>query len=78
MRPLIFGAPAPGQEVQWLVDAVRQIEQASNEPDAQKTADGYEVTAGYTESRAINPSTATTSDVAATLATFIEDLQNRR
>lgn len=81
MRPVSFGNPPvnvmtvdPGQR--FLFEALREIEKASLVGDAGTVADGFTVS-NFTETRTLNAGTATASDVANVLATFISDLKKR-
>jgi hypothetical protein len=76
MRQVSFGYRLPGESPDdYLQRALRQLEEASLE-DAMQIADGFEL-GEFTETHTLNPTTATTADVANFLATFISDLQKR-
>lgn len=81
MRPVSFGNPPvnimtadPGPR--FLFNALREIEKASLEGDTGTVADGFTVS-NFTETRSLDASTATASDVANVLATFLNDLKKR-
>jgi hypothetical protein len=72
MRELNLATPLSLQDVAY---AFQEISNASRE-DAVAIADGYTVT-NFTASRTLNAGTATTAQVAAFIATLIDDLQKR-
>jgi hypothetical protein len=77
MRELYLGSRLVGEDLDGFVAGlVRKLEDASHE-DAMIIADAYTVTAPATPVRTLNPATATVTDVANFLATFISDLQKR-
>ncbi|KQZ49705.1 hypothetical protein ASD54_12260 [Rhizobium sp. Root149] len=76
MKRLVFGAPAKGQETDWIIQSLRKIEQATFE-DIEQTFDALTITGSFTETRTINPSTATTAELAAFVATFVTDIKKR-
>lgn len=76
MRKMVFGKPIPGQETQWLVNAMRKVELASYE-DIEAVFDAYTISGAYTETRTLTPSTATASDIANLIATLITDVKKR-
>jgi hypothetical protein len=76
MRKMAFGRPINGQEIPWLVNAVRKIELASYE-DIEAVFDAVTISGAYTETRTLTPSTATASDIANLLATLITDIKKR-
>lgn len=79
MRPFDFGSPMPGQEITWLVDAIRQIEQASREPeDAQIAAEDFSATGAFTELETFAPATATTLETARLLGTLLNRLKESK
>lgn len=79
MRPVSLGRPNVSNDPEtfrrWVLGAFAEIERASNE-DAFVVADDFTVT-GHTATRTLDAATATATDVANVLCTFIEDLQNR-
>jgi hypothetical protein len=74
MRPVTFGYPL-GDFTQYVMDSLREIENASNE-GVFAVADGFTVS-NFTVTRTLNAGTATTADIANFLATLIDDLQKR-
>jgi len=72
MRELNLLAPSSLQDV---ANAFQEISNASRE-DAVSIADAYTVT-NFTASRTLNAGTATLAQLAAFVATFIDDLQKR-
>jgi hypothetical protein len=62
--------------MRFVLGALRAIEVASTEDYAADAADGFDVT-NYTETRTLDASTATATDVANVLATFLFDLKKR-
>jgi hypothetical protein len=76
MRRVALGHPTPGHEIEWIVHALREIENASYE-DAVEVADAYSTNSTFTETREINVTAPTTANLAAVLATLILDLQRR-
>ena len=78
MRPIRIGSPTAGNEQQFVLDALRDIELASNET-TDEIYDGVVVT-GFTkalELRTLNVGTTTLSDLVRVLATIIVDHQKR-
>ncbi len=75
MKPLNFGYPTRGRELEWVMNCLRQIEQASQE-EPERHADAIAVTVD-TESRTLDTATATAQDVARAFGTFIADQQKR-
>lgn len=79
MRPVFLGAPPARDDAQafvrWVKDCLAEIERASNEV-TEAVADDYTIS-NYTETRTLNAGTATATDVANVLCTFILDLQKR-
>ena len=77
MRPVQFGYRFPGEDFEpWADRAFRLIEDGSLE-DAITIADAYTITAGFTPTRSINAATATVTQLANLIATFLDDLQKR-
>jgi len=82
MRPAFIGSPPMAgidpkmrAYVEWVNQALTEIERASYD-DAITAVDALTV-ANYTESRSLDASTATATEVADFLCTLIKDLQNR-
>lgn len=81
MRKIFLGNPPEGTlqqspSLRFVFNALREIEQAADEDYAADAADGFTVT-NYTETRTLNAATATATDVANVLATFLFDLKKR-
>jgi hypothetical protein len=79
MKKLSLGGPQAmtGQGFDtWVLGALRQIERASLE-DATLIADAFAITGTFTETRTLNVTTPTTANIAAVLATFLDDLKKR-
>lgn len=78
MRELYLGRQFLGEDLsKFLERSFRTLEEASHE-DAMVIADGYTITnAPATPVRTLDPTTATLSQLAAFVATFIGDLQKR-
>jgi hypothetical protein len=74
MRKLNLGRPTTDVPF-WLEKSIREIERASFE-DVQAVAEEVELKT-YVATRSLDPATATVSDVANFLATFIDDIRNR-
>jgi hypothetical protein len=76
MRPVVLGFRFYDEPFeQWAERALHDIENASIE-DAMVVADAYTVS-NFTASRTLNAGTATTTQLANFIATFIDDLQKR-
>ncbi len=75
MRPVRFGTPLPGQELRFILDALHDIERASQE-DALTIADDFVVT-NAVELREINTATCTLAQLAQFVATLVDDFQKR-
>lgn len=78
MRAVSLGTPPqdPAAFRDWIIRAFRQIEIASNDMTAEKVADGF-VVSNLTETRALDASTATASEIAEVLGTLIVDFKRR-
>lgn len=81
MRRLAFGNPTVSTlnqppALQFIFKALKEIEHASSEDYASDAADSFEIT-NYTETRTLDAATATATDVANVLATFLFDLKKR-
>ena len=76
MKRLVFGAPAKGQETDWIIQSLRKIEQATFE-DIEQTFDGLTIIGSFTETRTLDPSFASTAQLAAFVATFVTDIKKR-
>lgn len=62
--------------MQWVRDALHEIERASYE-DIAEVADGYTITGTFTETRNLNVATPTAANIAAVLGTLITDIKRR-
>lgn len=78
MTPLSLGAnPRQGDQLlQWCLQALRQIESASRE-DIAEIADSYSHTGTLTATRDVNITSPTAANLAAVLATFLQDMRQR-
>lgn len=86
MRAIPMMAPPPGpgatadQKADWCMQMLQAIVQASQD-DHETIADAYQVSRGFGQSdvpvRVLNVDTATASDIAAVLGTWIDDWQKR-
>lgn len=68
-------APDPKSRMDFLDVCVRQIAQASQENDVNDIAGAFTITGAFTETRTLDVSTATLSDVIAVVATLLTDLK---
>lgn len=78
MRPVYLGGPIGDDDrlaLQWVLDALREIENASQDDLADVFA-GYTVT-NFTETRTLDATAATLIDVKNVFCTLIDDLKNR-
>lgn len=79
MRPVSFGSPPPVKDAErfatWVKDCMSEIDRASNE-QAEAVADAY-APSNYTATRTLDAGTATATDVANVICTFLDDLKNR-
>lgn len=79
MTPVSLGGPlndTPEALQEWIVVALRMIEEASYE-DISEVADGYSITGSLTETRVLNVTTPTATNIANVLATFLRDVHRR-
>ena len=60
----------------FVLEGLREIERASFENDTSEIADGYTLS-NFIETRTLDVSTATLTDVKNVLATLLFDMQNR-
>lgn len=80
MRPVNFpSTPPPPSDteacLQWILDALQEIELASQE-DPSQIADAMEVS-NHTPTRSLNPAAVTLKELADFVATQVEDTRNR-
>lgn len=81
MRKVNLGAPSfqiatQPAPIAWLLRAVMDIAQASNDQITEEVADAYTLS-NVTPTRTLDPTTATATDVANVLATLLQDMQKR-
>ena len=81
MRKVVIGAPpfsvaTATPEVQWLAQAVNEIQRASHDQVTEEVADAYTLS-NVTPTRTLDPTSATTADIANVLATLLQDMKNR-
>lgn len=78
MKVLAFGMPQAGQEIPWIINALRQIERASNE-DSERIFDDFTITnlAPINEVRTLDAVAATLPQLVAFVATMVSDLKKR-
>lgn len=79
MRPVTFGRP-PGFDIRdpfqrWAMECMSEIERAAQD-DVALLAKDFTIE-NHTATRTLDVGTATTSDIANVLCTFIEDMQKR-
>lgn len=72
----MLGQPASSNDLNWVHRALKKIEAATVEDIEQVVAD-FTVTGTYTETRALDASSATLPDVIAFIATLVTDIQKR-
>lgn len=72
----MLGQPTPGREIEWIIQALREIERASYE-EATEVASAYSANDTFTTEREIDVSTPSAANLAAVLASFIDDLKKR-
>jgi hypothetical protein len=80
VRPVNFpSAPPPASDteacLQWIIDALQEIELASQE-DPSQIADAMEIT-NHTPTRSLDPANVTLHELANFVATQNEDTRNR-
>jgi hypothetical protein len=63
-------------KLDWCIEHIKRLTQASHADDPNKVADGFTVT-NLTENRSLNVATATTAQVAQVLGTLLDDLHKR-
>lgn len=76
MRPLALGTVIPGREMEFIMAALREIENASYE-DIAEVSDAFDANSTFTETRTINVTAPSVANLAAVLATFISDMKKR-
>jgi hypothetical protein len=77
MRPIsLLGAPIKGQENNWYMNALREIERASKEENYD-VADKFIIENLTTPTYTLDVATATASDIAAVLGTLLNDMKKR-
>lgn len=80
MRKFAFPAPpfafAQDPKLAWMVNAIREVSNASHDQITEEIADAYTVT-NLTESRTLDCDTATVAELADVVGTLILDMQKR-
>lgn len=77
MRPIsLLGAPIKGQENNWYMNALREIERASKEENYD-VADKFTIENLTTPTYTLDVATATAADIAAVLGTLLTDMKKR-
>mgnify|MGYP001316376375 CR=1 FL=1 len=76
MRSVSLGVPLAGQELQWVMDALCEIERASYEEIAE-VADAFTISGTLTETRILDVDSPSAANLAAVLGTLIADLKRR-
>jgi hypothetical protein len=81
MRKVVIGAPpfpiaTSSPEVQWLAQGLNEIQRASHDQITEEIADAYTLS-NITVTRTLDPTTATTADIANVLATLLQDMKAR-
>ena len=81
MRKVVIGAPSfplatAAPEIRWLAEGLNEVQRASHDQITDEIADAYTLS-NVTTTRTLDPSTATTADVANVLATLLQDMKNR-
>ena len=81
MRPVALPDPSPfaaavETKIDWCIRAIQEIARSSRVADPNKVADEFTVR-NATATRTLDVATASASDVAAVVGTFIGDLKQR-
>lgn len=81
MRSLLFGAkPHPTatveEKIEWIMRALTEVQNASNEPDALDIAQNYTVD-NVTTTRTYDANSTDADELADVLGTFLQDLRKR-
>lgn len=80
MRPMAFSPPPMRQQMgtfeQWVIKSFQEVSAASHEQVTEEIADSFTLS-NVTETRTLDPTTATVADVANVLGTFLQDMQRR-
>lgn len=76
MRPVSLGVPASENDFQWVIRAMREIENASR-IGGDTIADGYTIDGTFTETRTLDLNTPSAANIAAVLATLLTDMKRR-
>lgn len=71
-----YPSPTAQYDQRMMAELVRALEQ-DDRTSLRQVLSEFRVS-GYTETRTLNPSTATTADVANFIATIVADVQQRR
>lgn len=76
MKRLVLQQPLPGPKgfENWVTDTLREIERLTVE-DIEQVVKEFSTTGAFTETRTLNVTTATASDIAAFLATLLSDIK---
>jgi hypothetical protein len=64
-----------GVKISWLERVVRDIAQASGENDTAEISQNFAISGSYTTTRTLNVAAPTAANIAAVLATLIDDLK---
>lgn len=81
MKKVSFGTPpfspqTVTPEWRWTFEAIKKIEQASSEQITEEIADAFTLL-NVVETRTLDASTATVTDIANVLGTFLQDMKKR-
>ena len=71
-----YPSPTAQYDQRMMAELIRALEE-SDQTSLRQVLSGFRVS-NYTETRTLNPSTATTADVANFIATIVADVQQRR
>ncbi len=75
MRKVELGSPVDNKDIPWITNALREIEEASQE-DLFDVFEDFTVS-NFTATRSLDAGTATLADVANVLATIVDDIKGR-
>lgn len=77
MKEVTIGTPSSQDDMDFIHNALREIEQASREPGVVEVACDDLTVTNFTETTSLNAGTATLSDVANFVCTLVDVIKKR-
>lgn len=77
MKQLNLGSPNGPNDMNWVYNALRKIEEASRDPSAERIADDFTIEGTLTETKSLDVDSADASDIRAFLGTLVTAFKRR-